>query len=134
MTQDQLPMVVIPSMNDTHLEEMLIVNRLDTAAKNSEVEEVREILNEFLEHTLEHFKGEEKMMQEARFPAFQTHKGEHDRHLHELKALIKYFEEHQDPKAITAYIDGNLVRWLIHHIETMDTMTAEFLKSRKMTE
>jgi hemerythrin len=127
MTQDQLPMVAIPSMNDTHLEEIIIVNKLDTAAKNNDINAVSEILNELLEHTIEHFSTENEMMQKAKFPAYDTHKAEHDRHLHELKALVKYFEKTQDPRAIKIHIEGNLEKWLIHHIQTMDTVTAQFL-------
>jgi hemerythrin len=122
-------MVAMPSMNDTHLEEILIINRLETAAKNNNIEEVPVILKELLEHTVMHFSGEEDMMEEALFPAFKMHKSEHDRHLHELKSVIKYFDEHKDTRAISAYIEGNLAPWLKHHIETMDTMTALFLES-----
>ena len=127
MTQEQLPMVAVPSMNDTHLEEIIIVNKLDTAAKNNDVDAVSEILNELTEHTTTHFCGEEAMMQKAQFPAYDTHKAEHDRHLHELKALVKYFEKTKDPRAIATHIEGNLEKWLIHHIQTMDTVTAHFL-------
>lgn len=129
ITQEELPMVAMPSMNDTHLEEILIINRLETAAKNNNIEEVPVILKELLEHTVMHFSGEEDMMEEALFPAFKMHKSEHDRHLHELKSVIKYFDEHKDTRAISAYIEGNLAPWLKHHIETMDTMTALFLES-----
>jgi hemerythrin len=107
---------------------MLIVNRLDMAARNNDIEAVPEILNELLEHTGIHFCSEEKMMQEAQFPAFEMHKSEHDRHLNELKSIMKYFKEHKDPKAILAYIEGGLTPWLIHHIQTMDTATAQFLQ------
>ncbi|MEN8302775.1 MAG: hemerythrin family protein [Campylobacterota bacterium] len=128
MTQDQLPMVAMPSMNDTHLEEMIIINKLENAVKESDVAAVTDILKELHEHTAIHFFEEEEMMEEALFPAFATHKAEHDRHLHELQSLRKYFDENQDPKAITAYIEGNLVNWLIHHINTMDSMTAQYLQ------
>ena len=128
ITQEQLPMVAMPSMNDTHLEEILIINKLDNAAQNNETEAVREILNELLEHTAIHFFDEEDMMEEALFPAFKMHKSEHDRHLHELKSIIQYFEKHKDTNAIHAYIKGNLTPWLINHIETMDTVTAMFLQ------
>lgn len=128
MTQEQLPMVAMPSMNDTHLEEMIIINQLDAAAKENNVELVAKVLQDLLEHTIIHFSDEEDMMEEALFPAYQMHKSEHDRHIHELKALVKYFDENRDPKAITAYIDGNLTKWLVHHIETMDTITAQFLQ------
>lgn len=133
ISQEHLPMVAIPSMNDTHLEEMLIINRLDTAARNNEVEAVPAILQELIEHTSMHFFDEEEMMEEALFPAFNAHKAEHDRHLHELKALTKYFEKHKDTKAIYVYIEGNLEKWLVHHIETMDTMTALFLQQGSTT-
>ena len=127
MTQDQLPMVAIPSMNDTHLEEMLLVNKLDSAAKKNDTSAVSKILNELLEHTIEHFSTENEVMERAKFPAYNTHKAEHDRHLNEFKALIKYFEKTKDPRAIATHIEGNLEKWLIHHIQTMDTVTAQFL-------
>jgi len=127
MTQDQLPMVAIPSMNDTHLEEMLLVNKLDTAAKKNDISAVSEILNELLEHTVAHFSRENEMMEKSKFPAYAMHKAEHDRHLQEFEALIKYFEKTKDPRAIATHIEGNLEKWLIHHIQTMDTVTAQFL-------
>lgn len=130
ITQDQLPMVAIPSMNDTHLEEILIINRLSTAARESDMQGVHDILNELLDHTTIHFKNEEDMMVETLFPAYEMHKSEHDRHLHELKSVIKYFLENKEPNAISAYIEGNLTPWLKHHIETMDTMTAMFLQEK----
>jgi hemerythrin len=127
--QDQLPMVAIPSMNDTHLEEIMIINKLETAARNNEIEEVSKTLDTLLEHTSIHFHDEEELMQEGLFPAYSTHKGEHDRHLNELKSLVNYFEKNKDTKAIVAYIEGNLSLWLIHHIQTMDAMTAKFLQT-----
>jgi hemerythrin len=130
ITQEQLPMVAIPSMNDTHLEEMLIINKLEKAARSRDIDGVADALDELLEHTLVHFSNEDKMMEEAKFPAYATHKAEHDRHLHELKSLVKYFAKNREPNAVIAYIDGNLVRWMIHHIETMDTVTANFLKEQ----
>lgn len=123
-------MVAIPSMNDTHLEEILIINRLDTAARSYDTKTVGVILKELLEHTVIHFSDEEEMMQETAFPAYLTHKAEHDRHLQELNALIEYFEKNQDPKAIFVYIEGSLSPWLKHHINTMDTVTAMFLQEK----
>ena len=115
-------------MNDTHLEEILIINKLETAATDKNVQAVADTLTELLEHTAMHFFDEEDMMEETLFPALKMHKSEHDRHLHELQSVIRYFDEHKDPSAISAYIQGNLVPWLINHIETMDTMTAKFLQ------
>lgn len=125
-TQDQLPMVAIPSMNDTHLEEMIIINKLDTAIANSDVEAISKLINELLEHSTVHFAHEEAIMLEAQYPEYQAHKSEHDRHLQELGSLVGYFERTKDPKAMYAYSKGNLTPWRIHHIQTMDTTMAEY--------
>lgn len=124
-TQEQLPMVAIPSMNDTHLEEMIIINNLDTAIANSDVEAISALLNELLEHSTIHFANEEAIMQETQYPDYQSHKSEHDRHLQELGSLVSYFERTRDPKAMYAYSKGNLTPWRIHHIQTMDTLMAQ---------
>lgn len=128
ITQEQLPMVGIASMNDTHLEEMLIINRLETAVTQKDIEAVSKTLQELIEHTTLHFCDEEKMMEGSLFPELKTHKGEHDRHLHELHSIATYFKEHQDTHALSAYIHGNLIPWFLHHIDTMDTVTAAYLQ------
>lgn len=133
ITLEELPMVAIPSMNDTHLEETLIINRLDTAARNNEVEEVSKIIKELIEHTSMHFFDEEDIMEEALYPALTAHKAEHDRHLRELNSLLKYFEENGDTRAIYTHIEGNLARWTLHHVETMDTVMALYLEQGSTT-
>lgn len=124
ITQDQLPMVTISSMNDTHLEEMLIINKLDEAISDSNIEVIAKTIDELLAHTIIHFLEEEKIMEETQFPEYLTHKSEHDRHVAELKSLVEYFERTKEPKAIYAYSKGNLTPWRVHHIETMDTLMA----------
>jgi len=133
ITQERIPMLAIPSMNDTHLEETLIINKLDVAVSNNELEAITEILKELLAHTSMHYFDEENMMKESLFPAYKTHKEEHDRHLGELQSVITYFEKHQDPRAIYAYIEGNLTPWILHHADTMDRMLALFLEEGATT-
>lgn len=132
IAQEQLPMVAVPSMNDTHLEEILIINKLDSAVKNSEILAIKEILFELIEHTSKHFSDEEKMMIETNFSEHLAHKAEHARHLNELHSLVKYFEKHEEPKAISAYIEGSLTPWLVHHVNTMDSTMAQFVQQRLM--
>ena len=113
-------------MNDTHLEEMLIISKLDIAIANSDVATIAKLINELLEHTTIHFANEEAIMKESQYPDYQAHKSEHDRHLQELTSLVGYFERTKEPKAIYAYSKGNLTPWRIHHIQTMDAMMAEY--------
>ena len=127
--QEELPMVAIPSMNDLHLEESLLINKLETAAKSADIEATLQTLKELLEHTTMHFAQEEKIMRDAAFAEYNSHKAEHDRHLSELRSIIEYFDTRKDPNAILAYIDGNLQRWMIDHVKTMDSVMAESSQS-----
>ena len=129
ITQDQLTMLAIPSMNDMHLEEMLLINSLHDAVKSRDFKSIKDKLEELLKESKIHFSKEEEMMEAAGYSEFFTHKGEHDRQLHELAHIIKYFTERQDPQAIAAYIEGNLNSWTIHHIQTMDAEMATFLQT-----
>jgi hemerythrin len=128
LTQNELPMMEIASMNDSHLEELILINKLDIECKKNSLEEVSKLLEELYEQTVTHFSQEEELMQKGDYPEFQTHKAEHDRHLKEFRALRKYFDKNQDTRAISAYVEGNLGKWVIHHTETMDKPMASVLK------
>jgi len=129
ITLEQLPMVEIISMNDTHLEETLIINKLENAANSNELDAVLQSLNELLSFTTSHYKEEETLMQDALYPELKAHKDEHDKHIHEIKSVIKYFKERQDAQAITAYVNGTLVAWTLNHIKTMDIPMAKYVKA-----
>ncbi|MBT5933773.1 hemerythrin family protein [Sulfurimonas sp.] len=131
ITLEQIPMVAIASMNDTHMEESLIVNKLTGAATNKELDLVAQMLRELLAHTQIHFDNEEEIMTKSEFPDMQKHKTEHDRHLKELAHLIKYFDGNREPNAILAYIHGNLVAWSLHHVETLDAEAAEYFSKKQ---
>ena len=127
INQEQLPMVELSSMNDTHLEEIIIANNIATAIKERDKTKITELLEELLEHTITHFSGEEMMMLEAIFPPYLMHKGEHDKGLNELRFHMKKWEEEENFELLDEYINISLKNWIINHIQTMDTVTARFL-------
>lgn len=128
IAQEQLPMVAMPSMNDTHLEDVILINQLSAAANSKNIAATKIFLEELVEHTIGHFEGEEAMMREHNFPPYPIHKQEHDRVLKELRNVTRIFSEGEgDFSLVTSYVDGSLIPWLINHIETLDTVTAMFL-------
>lgn len=128
IAQEQLPMVAMPSMNDTHLEDVILINQLSSAAASKNFAATKIFLEELVEHTISHFSGEEAMMKEHNFPPFAIHKAEHDRVLKELSNITRIFSEGEgDFSLVTSYVDGSLIPWLLNHIETLDTVTAMFL-------
>lgn len=127
--QDQLEIIPTPSMNDAHLEAMLLINKLSTAIQNSDAGAVNETFIELIEHTKGHCKHEEEMMQEKKFPPFLAHKEEHDIALKDMQKAATDFQKTEDFQTSKKYIDSNLSPWFIRHTETMDHVTSMFLEN-----
>jgi hemerythrin len=127
--QEQLPLVAMPSMNDTHLEELILINHLSDALAARDAQQVSELLGALVAHTVEHFGGEEVMMREKAFPPYPMHKGEHDRALAEMRAQLASWQNRKDFDSLAYYVNVTLAQWIMVHIQTMDTVTANFLIS-----
>lgn len=128
-----LPRVAYEMMNEVHYEEVDLLNRIETALDEAKVdhEKIDALLNEMLEHTHTHFANEETLMKETGFPAFMMHQGEHIRVLNEMKRIVIQWEVQRDTDIIRNYFLGTLQEWLIQHINTMDTVTAQFICMHK---
>lgn len=131
-----LPLVDEQFMNDTHFEDVDLINKIyeciekyenDSSSKNFEA--LKTIYSEWVNHTVAHFEKEEEEMQRRGFFAFPFHKGEHDKNLVEIKAVWKEFEDKKDINFLKNYIEYDLVNWLITHIKSMDTVTARFFQT-----
>mgnify|MGYP000164863229 CR=1 FL=1 len=127
--QEELPLVELSSMNDTHLEDILIINNVSKAIEAKDSQKVSTLMRELVEHTEVHFSGEETMMLEKSFPPYLMHKSEHDRALNELRFQETLWNDKNDYVKLKEYLDVTLKDWIINHIQTMDTVTAKFLVS-----
>lgn len=136
LDKDAMPLVAMDFMNATHYEDVAIINKLYDALLAYEKEQneenakrVNDIYTEWFEHTIGHFQAEEVMMREKNFPPYPMHKGEHDRALHEMDEVFRHWNKTRDPLALKNYLTRSLAPWLLHHIQTMDTVTASFFKT-----
>ena len=129
ITQDQLEMVATPSMNNTHLEAMLLINQLSKTIDTNNKEAINEVFSELIEHTQEHCKHEEELMVEKKFPKYLDHKQEHDDTLVEMQKVALEFKDTQNIEATKKYVDFTLAPWFVRHTETMDTVTSMFIEN-----
>jgi len=131
--KEHLPRVVYEQMNEVHEEEVELLNHLEKILEENvlDIEKVDSVLEEMLVHTQEHFFNEEKLMKEVGFPAFIMHQGEHLRALNEMKRVVSHWQMTRDTDVIRDYFLGTLIEWLMLHINTMDTVTAQFITMRK---
>lgn len=136
INKQQLPLVDMDNMNDVHFEDVDIINELYELIVQYEANESDELFEKinkqyelWFEHTVQHFKNEEEMMLEKGFFAYEMHKYEHSRALEIMENVYEYWKNGKDINALKKYIQVDLIEWLVNHIQTMDTVTAKFLKT-----
>lgn len=136
LDKNTLPQVAMEFMNDTHNEDVDIINELfelilfyEKNATEENSQALNEKYQEWFTHTIAHFQTEEKKMQEMMFPPYPMHKGEHDKALHKMDEIFREWKKSSNISVLKNYMQGELPNWLVHHIQTMDTVTAMFFKS-----
>lgn len=124
---EQLPIEELSSMNEIHKEEIELVTKLHTAAKESDTELVLELLNELIKHTKEHFSSEEKLLLDAEYPDYHSHKHEHMMQLLDLSSILSFYEMTKDTNSVFTYLEDTLTPWVKAHVENWDIPASEFL-------
>jgi len=128
--EQNIPQVSMHSMNEVHLEEVVLINRLFEALESDRgFERVSENLELLLEHIQEHFSGEEKMMKEAQYPSLNMHKAEHDKVLSQARYAEMEWRNRKDKESLREFLEDDIVTWLDQHIKAMDMPMADFIVS-----
>ncbi len=132
ISQEDVPQVSQDFMNNTHSEEVDIINALFEEILafekgNSNTEKVDTKYQEWIDHTVEHFTTEEVEMIEAEFPPFPMHKGEHDKALVQMREVFEAWKDQREIKILKMYFIEVVPQWLIGHISSMDAMTAHYI-------
>ena len=88
--------------------------------------ECKPIIMELYEYTRVHFKDEEKIMEEFKYPALTDHKKLHINLISNLNNLSEGFIESENSRDDLAAVFGN---WIINHILNEDLRFANFVAS-----
>ena len=127
-TTTTIPQVSMPSMNDVHQEEVVLIEKLlEEVEQEVSPETLSTTFDAILEHMQEHFASEEKMMQEAQYPSFRMHKADHDKILQETRYAEMEWRNRKSVDALKEYFEEEIITWLDQHIKAMDTPTSDFL-------
>jgi hemerythrin len=134
ITPENIPLVAIDFMNQTHKEEVALVNslmkKLQAAAEEKNDNGITEALTQWLAHTEAHFQHENELMLEINFPPYLVHSGEHENALNLLRAVKSTWEENKDLQQLSDYVFKQWPEWFMSHVNSMDTVTANFAKSK----
>jgi hemerythrin len=128
-----IPQVALESMNQTHREEVEMVQQLaDLLVKGiaGDLDEaaISAQTQAWVEHTREHFARENSLMEQNGFPAYPVHKGEHERILNLLEELQQGWLQQHSPYPLAEFLCNDWPAWFDNHVKTMDQVTAAFLQ------
>ncbi len=140
---EEIPKIAVDSMNDTHWEEVSMVNELGALIHNMQARcaagedcqpamaaAITSKLKAWHRHTKEHFERENQLMQEHGFPAFAVHSQAHQTALERLEQVVHEWEENRKLEALHDYCFKVWPDWFLQHVQTMDFVTARFLQMR----
>jgi len=132
---DAIPQVALDFINSDHREEARLLNDLAEAVtalreRRAGPEPAVAAFQVLFDHTQAHFGREEQAMLQAGFPPYPMHRGEHERVLAELAAEGRTFGETGDAERLWRYVSRTVPTWFVHHIETMDRITAQFVSQQ----
>ena len=93
------------------------------------VEELKKLLGFLDGYVIKHFNEEESLQRLRNYPGYEAHKKEHAAFIARLKVLKQ--EINTEGVALHHVIETNhlLLKWLLHHISTVDVQLGTFLKT-----
>lgn len=128
----EIPQIAVDSMNQTHLDEVILINQLGALIEHAlQGEEKKELITdkllEWIEHTQDHFSGENQLMEEFGFPAYPVHAGEHQKVLAQMELLQGQWLLNAELLPLAEFVFNEWPTWFDNHVNSMDMVTAHYL-------
>ena len=108
-----------------HEESVRLMNAMQTCSDT----ELPALFVQHMAHLREHLARENELMERIGFFAIEVHRGEHERVLAEQDAILTKLTA-GDLDAVRQYVQEDLPAWFLGHLQSMDTMTAQFAQQR----
>jgi hemerythrin len=129
---DLVPLVVLPFMDEDHLEEARLLNALGEAlaamrSGEASVPAVAESLASLYAHVRAHSEREEAAMQQGAFPLLAVHRAEHERALADLTAEGERFAQTGAVRELWTFASVTWPAWSGAHIRSLDVTAARYL-------
>ena len=132
---EQVEYMSVEQMQETHENEIKILNAIDNLAISCDFgedkqDELEQKLDEYIEHVHKHFANEERLMQKYDFPSYDMHKTAHDMFLADLEYATINWKQHGNIKKIINFV-RKTPEWIVMHVNSVDAPTADYI-ARKM--
>lgn len=129
-----IPGIAVGSMNDTHHQEVALVNTLGALLLQArdghpDPDAIGQALDEWVSHTEAHFERENRLMEEHGFPPFPVHAQEHASALDNLHRIQASWHDSHNLDELGNYVFNTWPQWFQMHVNSMDNVTAQFLSN-----
>lgn len=135
---EQVEYLDVEEMQETHEEEIKILNEVDKLAtqyliNKSNLSELEAKLDEYIAHVKEHFSNEERLMKKYDFPSYDMHKTAHDMFLTDISYAIREWKEYGNVNKVINFIYKS-PEWIVLHINTVDAPTSAYIAKKMALE
>ena len=137
---EQVEYLDVEEMQETHEEEIKLLNEVDKLAtqygmdkSEAKLTELEAKLDEYIEHVKEHFANEERLMRKYDFPSYDMHKTAHDMFLTDIGYAIQQWKSFGDINKVINFIYKS-PEWIVLHINTVDAPTSAYIAKKMALE
>ena len=85
------------------------------------------------EYIVEHFKEEEKLQKESRYPHFKEHRKQHKWYVGEFKKLKKEYSKNGFSESFSFILNESIVNWYSNHVLIEDVKLGKYLNESLIT-
>lgn len=126
VTWDESYSVYVESIDTQHKKMMSMINDLHNTMMNGEpIPKIAEVLIRLESYTEEHFRYEEEIFDQYKYPQADEHKKQHDDLVQRVKAFRDRITNHQEK--VGEELLNFLLFWLGNHIKKVDRQYTAFM-------
>jgi hemerythrin len=119
-----------PEVDRQHLELITRVNLFQAGVEAGEGQaRLVALFDELDEYARSHFKLEERLMEQERYPGLKVHRSEHARFMERVAGFRAklLLGEAELPRAVLRYLE----EWLVQHLAEVDALMVQFLRTAR---
>ena len=124
--------VGVKEIDDQHKELFNRINSLLEAMTQGKGQQVMDETFKFLQnYTRDHFRNEERLMTQYKYPEIDDHKSKHEAYTKQIKEMQSKVQAQQVSAAFTIEVQRFLTNWWTNHINNVDKKLGKFLQEQK---
>jgi hemerythrin len=91
-------------------------------------EETQKTINFLEEYIIKHFREEEALQRQCRYPKYEWHKAQHAGYINDFKKLKEEFAANGPSAKFTVSLNTSVINWIVKHIKVVDVELGKFYR------